>query len=175
MLLESAVMGFKELDKSIFQGRLLDVLPSKQPPPTSEKLPTKGTAAAEINTFKQKMEDQKNASETNSDTRARNFLFVRLDTIAEDVAKILLLEGRKMKRSNHVLPIKKLPISTSEADLVQMLGSLERGILRLTQSMVLAVYLEAAEARVACNALAYKRYKHVPLYLKLASESIMAS
>lgn len=44
---------------------------------------------------------------------------MRPDTIADDVAKTLLLERIKMKRSNHVLLIKKLPFSTSEADLVQ--------------------------------------------------------
>lgn len=53
MLLESPARAFEELEKSIFQGRLLDVMPSKQPPPASEKLPTKGTAAAGMNTFKQ--------------------------------------------------------------------------------------------------------------------------
>lgn len=225
MLPESAARALEELDKSIFQGRLLHVMPSKQPPPAPEKLLTKGTAAAGMNTFKQKREDQKKVSEASGDTRAWNSLFMHPDTIAENVArkygvsksdllnpeaddlavrmalgethiiaetkKALSSEGvnieiledlasgklEKTKRSNHVLLIKNLPFSTSEADLVQMFGrfgSLERVILPPTKTMALAVYLEAAEARVAFKGLAYKRYKHVPLYLEWAPENILA-
>lgn len=226
MLPESAARALEELDKSIFQGRLLHVMPSKQPPPAPEKLTTKGPAAAGLNTFKQKREDQKKASETSGDTRAWNSLFMHPDTIAENVArkygvsksdllnpeaddlavrmalgethiiaetkKTLSSEGvnieiledlasgkvEKMKRSNHVLLIKNLPFSTSEADLVQMFGrfgGLERVILPPTKTMALVVFLEAAEARVAFKGLAYKRYKHVPLYLEWAPENILAS
>eukprot|EP01018_Ginkgo_biloba_P026341 Gb_17564 [translate_table: standard] len=210
MLPESAVRALEELDKSIFQGRLLHVMPAKQQPPAPEKLLSRATGGQAMNKFKQEREDQRKASEASGDTRAWNSLFMHPDTIAENVARkygisksdllnpeaddlavrmalgethiiaetkkalsdegvnvdILedLVSGKLYEgdRSNHIFFVKNLPFSTSEADLVKMLGrfgSLERVILPPTKTMALAVYLEAAEARAAYKGLAYTRYK----------------
>ncbi|XP_057872015.2 uncharacterized protein LOC131078359 [Cryptomeria japonica] len=226
MLPESALRALENLDKSIFQGRLLHVMPARKPPPAPEKTLTHGTEARGTNTFKQQREEQRKLSEASGDTRAWNSLFMHPDTIAENVArkygvsksellnpeaddlavrmalgethiiaetkKVLsdegvnvdILEGLalgkldKVKRSSHILIIKNLPFSTSELDLVTMFGrfgSLERVILPPTKTLALAVYLEAAEARAAFKGLAYKRYKHVPLYLEWAPENILSS
>ncbi|XP_006827686.3 LOW QUALITY PROTEIN: multiple RNA-binding domain-containing protein 1 [Amborella trichopoda] len=83
---ESAVRALKELDKSIFQGRLLHVLPAKQqnaPEKPQHDLPMiQGS-----NKFKQKREEQRKASEGSGDTRAWNALFMHSDTVAENIAR----------------------------------------------------------------------------------------
>ncbi|XP_068634318.1 uncharacterized protein [Aristolochia californica] len=79
---EFAVRALSELDNSIFQGRLLHVMPAKQPP-SSEKAESKSATK----TFKQQRDEQKKASEVSGDTRAWNSLFMRSDTVAENIAR----------------------------------------------------------------------------------------
>ncbi|KAG9455284.1 hypothetical protein H6P81_008188 [Aristolochia fimbriata] len=216
---ESAVRALRELDNSIFQGRLLHVMPAKQPP-SSEKLESKSA----IKTFKEQRAEQKKASEVGGDTRAWNSLFVRSDTVAENIARKygvsksdlldreaddlavrialgetqVIAETKKglmnagvnvealenfaagrtkdLKRSNHVILVKNLPISSSEGDLFKMFskfGSLDKIILPSTKTLALVVFLEAAEARAAFKGLAYKRYRDAPLYLEWASSDIL--
>eukprot|EP00252_Welwitschia_mirabilis_P000424 TRINITY_DN10427_c0_g1_i2.p1 TRINITY_DN10427_c0_g1~~TRINITY_DN10427_c0_g1_i2.p1 ORF type:complete len:872 (+),score=224.55 TRINITY_DN10427_c0_g1_i2:175-2790(+) len=223
---DSAERALEELDNSIFQGRLLHVMPAKKAPSVPEKQLDINKVPTGMNIFKHKREEQKKAAEASGDTRAWNSLFMHPDTVAENVARKfkisksellnpeaddlavrmalgethVIAETKKAlseagvnvesledlasgkmentKRSNRVLLIKNLPFSTSEYELVEMFGkfgSLERIIVPPTKTMALALYLEAAEARAAFKGLAYKRYKHVPLYLEWAPENVISS
>ncbi|KAK9272986.1 hypothetical protein L1049_003367 [Liquidambar formosana] len=73
---ESAARALEELDNSIFQGRLLHVMPAKQKNPSDKQ-----------ETFKQQREEERKASEASGDTRAWNSLFMRPDTVVENIAR----------------------------------------------------------------------------------------
>ncbi|KAJ4846493.1 hypothetical protein Tsubulata_039981 [Turnera subulata] len=81
---ESAARALEELDNSIFQGRLLHVMPAK------EKTPSKKTDASTSQgskSFKQRREEEKKASEAGGNTKAWNSLFMRPDTVVENIAR----------------------------------------------------------------------------------------
>ncbi|KAK9152588.1 hypothetical protein Sjap_000068 [Stephania japonica] len=80
---ESAVRAFIELDNSIFQGRLLHVMPAQQQH-VSEKESTSGQVP---NTFKKQREEQRKLTEAGGDTRAWNSFFMRPDTVVENIAR----------------------------------------------------------------------------------------
>ncbi|OVA01962.1 RNA recognition motif domain [Macleaya cordata] len=82
---ESAVRALEELDNSIFQGRLLHILPAKQQ--NSSKKQESNAAGQTSKTFKQQKVDQRKASEASGDTRAWNSLFMRPDTVVENIAR----------------------------------------------------------------------------------------
>ncbi|KAF6136624.1 hypothetical protein GIB67_016080 [Kingdonia uniflora] len=84
-LQESGSRALEELDNSIFQGRLLHVMPAKEKfsPEKQESI-----AANQVpKSFKQQKEDQRKASEARGDTRAWNSLFMRTDTVVENMAR----------------------------------------------------------------------------------------
>ncbi|XP_077244389.1 nucleotide/nucleic acid binding protein [Tasmannia lanceolata] len=223
---ESAVRALEELDNSIFQGRLLHVMPAKQQKAPFEKLESNPPAVGGSKSLKQQKEEQRKASEASGDTRAWNSLFMRLDTVVENIARKYgvsksdlldreaddlavrialgethviaetkkalvnagvnidaletLASGKadKVSRSNHVILVKNLPYSSCEGDLATMFekfGSLDKIILPPTKTLALVIFLEAAEARKAFKALAYKRYKDAPLYLEWATDNILCS
>ncbi|KAL3715153.1 hypothetical protein ACJRO7_006965 [Eucalyptus globulus] len=82
---ESASRASKELNKSPFQGRLLHVLPGL-PKPTSKKQDD-FTSNQAPKTFKQRREQDRKASEASGDTKAWNTLFMRPDTVVENIAR----------------------------------------------------------------------------------------
>ncbi|ESQ55405.1 hypothetical protein EUTSA_v10024436mg [Eutrema salsugineum] len=82
---ESAARAMKELDNSIFQGRLLHILPAKHRE-TSDKLVNETSNLPK--TFKQKREEQRKASEAGGNTKAWNSLFMRPDTILENIVRV---------------------------------------------------------------------------------------
>lgn len=219
---EDALRALEELDHSIFQGRLLHVMPAKakDQSSTQETLITDGKAK----TFKQKRVEEKKASEAAGNTQAWNSLFMRADTVVENIARKygisksdfldreaddlavrialgetqIIAETKKaltnagvnvgsleelgsgkaegLKRSNHVLLVKNLPYSSTESELSKMFGkfgSIDKIILPPTRTLALVIFLEPAEARVACRGLAYKRYKDAPLYLEWAPSNIL--
>ncbi|THU52618.1 hypothetical protein C4D60_Mb10t05850 [Musa balbisiana] len=84
-LTESAMRALEELDNSIFQGRLLHVMPAKPKNSTSEKL--ESDHATTKKSLKQQREEQKKTSEASGDTRAWNSLFMRPDTVVENIAR----------------------------------------------------------------------------------------
>ncbi|XP_024381120.1 uncharacterized protein [Physcomitrium patens] len=223
MIPECAVRAMEQLDKSIFQGRLIHILPARRPPPPpeTEKTTSMGPGSTK---FKQEKESQRKAAELSGNTKAWNPLFMRPDTIAENVARqynmtksefldpnaddlavrmalgethiiaetkralsdegvnVEVLEdvasGKEIKvtRSSTVILVKNLPFSTTEDELVSMFGvfgSIARVILPPTKTLALVEYLEAAEARRAFKGLAYKRFKHVPLYLEWAPVNLL--
>ncbi|PKA62790.1 Polyadenylate-binding protein 2 [Apostasia shenzhenica] len=84
---ESALRAMKELDNSIFQGRLLHIMPAKLLRTANEQTWSDTITAEDKKTFKQQREEQKKASEANGDTRAWNSLFMRPDTVVENIAR----------------------------------------------------------------------------------------
>ncbi|XP_009772604.1 multiple RNA-binding domain-containing protein 1 [Nicotiana sylvestris] len=83
---ESAARALTELDSSIFQGRLLHVMPAKQKVP-SEKTETVANTKQSSKTFKQQRQEEKKASEASGNTRSWNTLFMRPDTVVENIAR----------------------------------------------------------------------------------------
>ncbi|XP_043690007.1 multiple RNA-binding domain-containing protein 1-like isoform X2 [Telopea speciosissima] len=83
---ESALRALEELDNSIFQGRLMHIMPAKQQNPSEKQDVAAGQASK---TFKQQREEQRKASEASGDTQAWNSLFMRPDTVVENIARTL--------------------------------------------------------------------------------------
>lgn len=83
---ESAVRALEELDNSIFQGRLMHVMPAKQKN-SSDQQETDVSASQTSKSFKQKREEERKAAEASGDTRAWNSLFMRPDTVVENIAR----------------------------------------------------------------------------------------
>ncbi|XP_074570750.1 multiple RNA-binding domain-containing protein 1 [Curcuma longa] len=82
---DSAIRALEELDNSIFQGRLLHVMPAKGKNPTSEKIESEHATSKK--NLKQLRQEQRKASEASGDTRAWNALFMRQDTVVEHIAR----------------------------------------------------------------------------------------
>ncbi|GAB2284110.1 hypothetical protein Dimus_018581 [Dionaea muscipula] len=220
---ESANRALEELDHSTFQGRLLHVMPAKAKNSSlNHETNVSGTHAK---TFKLRKEEERKASEAGGNTRAWNSLFMRSDTVIENMArkygvsKSEVLDREKddlavhialgetevidetkkalanaginvgvleefasgktdrMKRSNHVLLVKNLPYSSTEAELYDMFskyGRLDKVIFPPTRTLALVVFLEPTEARAAFRGLAYKRFKDAPLYLEWAPNDVLS-
>lgn len=82
---ESAARALEELDKSIFQGRLLHVMPAK--PKNLEKQDTDLASARSSKNFKEQRQEERKASEASGNTRAWNSLFMHPDTVVENIAR----------------------------------------------------------------------------------------
>ncbi|KAI8568595.1 hypothetical protein RHMOL_Rhmol02G0213000 [Rhododendron molle] len=76
---ESAARALDELDNSIFQGRLLHVMPAKQKH-NSEKQESNAFANESLKTFKQKKQKERKSLEASGNTQAWNSLFMCSDT-----------------------------------------------------------------------------------------------
>ncbi|KAI9091630.1 hypothetical protein K1719_028073 [Acacia pycnantha] len=82
---EHAARALEELDNSIFQGRLLHVLPAVRKPSDIKEKNTSMDQSSR--TFKKKREEERKAAEASGDTRAWNSLFMRSDTVVENIAR----------------------------------------------------------------------------------------
>ncbi|XP_030470431.2 uncharacterized protein LOC115688674 isoform X2 [Syzygium oleosum] len=82
---ESALRALEELDYSDFQGRLLHILPALQK--TASKKQHDLTSNQAPKTFKQQRKEDRKASEASGDTKAWNTLFMRPDTVVENIAR----------------------------------------------------------------------------------------
>ncbi|KAI3455775.1 hypothetical protein Pfo_012438 [Paulownia fortunei] len=82
---ESAARALEEMDSSIFQGRLLHVMPAKQKNPYTSETNNAGNLSSK--TFKQQRNAERKASEATGNTRAWNSLFMRPDTVVENIAR----------------------------------------------------------------------------------------
>ncbi|KAK4399567.1 Multiple RNA-binding domain-containing protein 1 [Sesamum angolense] len=78
---ESAARALEEMDSSIFQGRLLHVMPAKQKN-LSDTQQANDPGSQSSKTFKQQRDAERKASEASGNTRAWNSLFMRPDTHA---------------------------------------------------------------------------------------------
>ncbi|XP_059656876.1 multiple RNA-binding domain-containing protein 1 isoform X2 [Cornus florida] len=83
---ESAARALEELDNSIFQGRLLHIMPAKQKS-APEKQEINFSVNQSSKTLKQQREEEKKKSEASGNTQAWNSLFMRPDTVVENIAR----------------------------------------------------------------------------------------
>ncbi|KAK4440384.1 putative RNA-binding protein 19 [Sesamum alatum] len=83
---ESAARALEEMDSSIFQGRLLHVMPAKQKN-LSDTREANDAGRQSSKTFKQQRDAERKASEASGNTRAWNSLFMRPDTVVENIAR----------------------------------------------------------------------------------------
>lgn len=81
---ESAQRALEELDGSIFQGRLLHVMPAKQKNPSPGADDSANQASKSL---KQQREEKRKASEASGDTRAWNSLYIRTETAVDHIAR----------------------------------------------------------------------------------------
>ncbi|XP_029676364.1 probable RNA-binding protein 19 [Formica exsecta] len=78
------------------------------------------------------------------------------------------------KRSTTVILVKNLPAKTESKEFREMFakyGELARIVMPPAGITALIEFLEPSEARKAFHALAYKKYKHLPLYLEWAPDN----
>ncbi|XP_044491836.1 multiple RNA-binding domain-containing protein 1 isoform X3 [Mangifera indica] len=83
---ESASRAIVELDNSIFQGRLLHVMPARNKN-SSNKQESGDSTNHGSKTLKQRREEERKASEASGNTKAWNSLFMRPDTVVENIAR----------------------------------------------------------------------------------------
>lgn len=81
-------------------------------------------------------------------------------------------KGNDTKRSKEMVLVKNLPYETTEDDLKKLFQGVgdapARILLPPSRTIALVKYAHAVDARKAFRKLAYKRFKHVPLYLEWA-------
>ncbi len=229
---EDGMKAMEAIDGSIFQGRLIHLLPAKRAPQLDSTMGGVGRTGEgeeeKKDSFKTEREAERKADAGN--TKAWNSLFMRQDTVAAAIAahygvtKAELLESdaddlavrmalgeahvisttkqqltdagvdaeslersaassgaksaSRIKRSKCILLLKNLPYEAEEDELRELcekFGGLAHFILPDTHTIAVVEFLEAAEARRAFTGLAYKRYRHVPLYVEWAPEDIFDS
>ena len=233
---ENASRAMEELDGSIFQGRLIHLLPARRPPSADavgandgENF-NDGDGAGDGNFKRTREERLKRDAGTNR--AAWNSLFMRQDTVAAAVAakygvsKADLLESGEndvavrmalgeaqviadtrdqlsaagvdpgaleaaaassgananksggvpgVKRSNVAILLKNLPFESEVNELrglCERFGGVARMVLPDTKTIAVVEWLEPGDARKAFKGLAYKRYRHVPIYVEWAPEGI---
>lgn len=82
--------------------------------------------------------------------------------------------GAPKKRSNTIILVKNLPAETKPNELQERFakhGELARIVMPPAGITALVEFLEPSEARKAFQALAYTKYKHLPLYLEWAPDN----
>jgi len=83
-----------------------------------------------------------------------------------------VLKLHDVKRSKEMILVKNLPYDTTEDDLAKLFNGVgdapSRILLPPSRTIALVEYGHAVDARKAFRKLAYKRFKHVPLYLEWA-------
>lgn len=82
--------------------------------------------------------------------------------------------GILKKRSTTIILVKNLPAETKPNELQEMFvkhGELARIVMPPAGITALVEFLEPSEARKAFRALAYTKYKHLPLYLEWAPDN----
>ncbi|KAI8464255.1 MAG: hypothetical protein J3K34DRAFT_380531 [Monoraphidium minutum] len=83
--------------------------------------------------------------------------------------------SKSVARSPTTLLVKNLPYSSEEGELLELFGragTVARLVLPPTHTLALVEYAEPQDARSAFKALAYKKYRHVPLYLEWAPRDV---
>ncbi|KAG8371484.1 hypothetical protein BUALT_Bualt13G0092500 [Buddleja alternifolia] len=83
---KSAARALEETNGSIFQGRLLRVMPAEQKN-LSDKQKINNSGNNHSKTFKQQRNAEKKASEASGNSRAWNSLFMRQDIVVEHIAR----------------------------------------------------------------------------------------
>ena len=85
---------------------------------------------------------------------------------------------KAIARSDAVILVKNLPYETTENDLEILFskyGAIVRLVLPPTKAIALVEFSVASCAKIAFKALAYRKFRHVPLYLEFAPAGIFAA
>eukprot|EP00041_Stephanoeca_diplocostata_P031429 m.978405 g.978405 ORF g.978405 m.978405 type:complete len:991 (+) comp23957_c0_seq1:104-3076(+) len=102
---------------------------------------------------------------------AENKLFLQSEGVRLDA-----FDTRANGRSKTTILVKNTPFDTQPEDLRTLFGKfggVGRVILPPSKTMALVEMLEPSEAKTAFRALAYRKFKHVPLYLEWAPEGCL--
>ncbi|KAL6499990.1 hypothetical protein OROGR_027900 [Orobanche gracilis] len=84
---EFAARAIEKLDNFSFEGRLLHVMPAIQRPSNKEEIRNNVSKVQSSKTLKQRREEERKAAEASGDTRAWNSLFMRPDTVVENISR----------------------------------------------------------------------------------------
>jgi multiple RNA-binding domain-containing protein 1 len=100
------------------------------------------------------------------------------DFLIEQNVSMAAFQGKKSesKRSETVILVKNIPFETETDDLRRLFGkfgNLQRVVVPPAKTMALVEFVDKAESSKAFRALAYKKFKHVPLYLEWAPADCM--
>ena len=82
---------------------------------------------------------------------------------------------KTIARSDAVILVKNLPYETTEEELQILFskyGAVVRLVLPPTKAIALVEFSVSSSAKIAFKALAYRKFRHVPLYLEFAPEGI---
>ncbi|XP_074310808.1 multiple RNA-binding domain-containing protein 1-like [Silene latifolia] len=155
---KEAARALEELDHSIFQGRILHIMPAKG----KESSQSQDSVISENKpkTLKRQREEEKKLSEADGNTRAWNSLFMRSDTIVENMA-------RKYK-------ISKSEVLDREADdLAVRLALGETQIIAKTKEALMnaGVNVTALEEFASAKTETLERSNHVLLVKNLSYSS----
>jgi multiple RNA-binding domain-containing protein 1 len=89
-----------------------------------------------------------------------------------DMEALVSLKGDNSKRSTTALLVKNLPYETEMEELTKLFHGVgdapQRILLPPSRTIAMVEYEHATDAKRAFRKLAYKRFKHVPLYLEWA-------
>lgn len=188
-----------QMDGSIFQGRVIQVLPGEAQPVKKKE---NDSTSYKSQLVEKKKQQAGNAINWNS-------LFFKSDTVVENISKqmgvnkkdlldqnadnlavrVALGEAELIKqtreeleqegidfdeknaRSKTMILIKNLPKGTEESELEELFksyGSIKKVIVPKSGVLGLIEFTEHNEAKSAFRALAYRMFKHTPLYLEWA-------
>jgi len=158
--LQDANLALEALDSSDFQGRWIHVIPAR-PAVVEEE------ANIDSTSYKQTQEllRQKQALQTNQGWSAS---FVRGDAVVDNLAERLGI------RKGDIFNLKDglNSFDTKEEDLMKLFSGVgdapNRILLPPSRTIAMVEYNHASDAKRAFKKLAYKRFKHVPLYLEWA-------
>lgn len=101
---------------------------------------------------------------------AENKEFLREHGVSLDAFE----QGSAGARSKNTILVKNLPFSATEAEiraLFEPYGTLSTLVFPPSHTMALVDYIDSGEARNAFRSLAYRKFKHEPLYLEWAPEN----
>lgn len=101
---------------------------------------------------------------------AENKEFLRENGVSLDA-----FEGGSNARSKNTILVKNLPFSATEAELralFEPFGTISALVFPPSHTMALVDYIDSGEARQAFRGLAYRKFKHEPLYLEWAPENV---
>ena len=214
MLPEHAIKALKRLDGTIFQGRLLHLIPSR-PKPISKPASTTKYSKASYKTKKDHKLRQAAESCHNWNT-----LFLGVNTIADVMKDRYAMEKRELfeaatedsvavrlalgetqivaetkdflekngvvldalqqtnaERSDTVIIVKNIPFDTTPDELLKIFssfGTVSKVILPPHGVSAVVEFQNVLCAKNAFAALAYSKFKHMPLYLEWAPVGLLA-
>ena len=214
-----AVRAFSALDGTVFQGRLLHILPAKVDK-VKQRLASEAAAAAAANQaggYKQQAEEKQRALAQNPFNW--NSLFLSQNTVATAIAEkldidkselldhdssnlgvrmalseaqvisetkkyledeggvdvALLEKGPGVARCADVIMVKNIPPQSKREELLKMFeayGKVIKLVIPPSKALAIVAMDTKAEAAKAFRGLAYRRFRHVPIYLEWAPEGI---